>query len=438
MPDDSRAQADLAGREIASKTPVPAPIPGTTDSPQEITEIARKLAAHGGGAASLDLAFDLVLHEIVQQARAVSGATGAAIALSRDGKMVCRATSGENAPDLGVSVEAGSRLTGICLTTGVIQHSRDTESDARVESETCRRLGVRSMLLIPLVDGDGTFGVLQLFSSLPNAFGDQEIATLLRLADRVSENRTLTLQSPKPAAGPDDVQGFLPEQLQSKKSTDGERAPQNPVPSESAVGRSSEIWTGGLFLLVIITAIALGIVVGWSNGRKATPTPRVVPQSNAVSAERDQVPTNTSVPDAASASPGRVDPSSNVHNQAKSVVVPVGSLVVTENGKVIYRSPEDSGNPSLKPFVGQPDARELMHRVEPDYPPKARAQHIEGMVILELEIAGDGSIANTAVVSGNPLLASAAVQAVRQWHYRPDPGGASRTRVTLQFTLPVN
>jgi len=293
------------------------------------------------------------------------------------------------------------------------------------------------MLLIPLVDGDGTFGVLQLFSSLPNALGDQEIATLLRLADRVSENRTLMLHSPRPAAGPDDVQVFLPEQLKSKKSTDREREPQNPVQSESAVGRSSEIWTGGLFLLVIITAISLGIVVGWSNGRKAAPTPRVVPQSNAVSAERP-VPTNTSVPDAASASPARVDPSSNVHNEAKSVVVPVGSLVVSENGKVIYRSPEDSGKPSLKPFVGQPDARELMHRVEPDYPPKARAQHIEGMVILELEIGGDGSIANTAVVSGNPLLASAAVQAVRQWHYRPDPGGASRTRVTLQFTLPVN
>ena len=168
MPDNTRVQADLAGSKTPSKSTDSAASSLATDSLQEITEIARKLAAHGGGSPSLDLAFDLVLHEIAEQARVASGATGAAIALTRDGKMVCRATTGDNAPDLGVSVEAASGLTGICLRTGNVQQCVDTDSYPGVDAETCRRLGVRSMLLIPLVDADQAFGVMELFSSSPS------------------------------------------------------------------------------------------------------------------------------------------------------------------------------------------------------------------------------------------------------------------------------
>jgi len=227
--------------------------------------------------------------------------------------------------------------------------------------------------------------------------------------------------------------------VESKGSTDREGAAQDDLfQSGSGSGRSGEIWTAILFLLVIITAISLGIVVGWSNGRKATARPRIFPQSNPASWERNQIPTNTSAQDAASASTDRVEPSSNVHREAKSLAVPAGGLVVTENGKVIYRSADAPSKQSLKQLSSTPGGRQLIHRVEPVYPSKARAERIEGMVVLELEIAEDGSIANAAVISGDPLLASAAVQAVKQWQYQPGPGGvASRTRVRLQFTLPV-
>jgi TonB family protein len=437
MPDNIRVQANPQGE--ASRNVGSAAGALTTDSLQDITEIARKLAAHGGGATSLDLAFDLVLHGIVEQARAVSGATGSAIALNRDGKMVCRATTGENAPDLGVSVGAASGLTGICLKTGAIQHCQDTESDSRVEPETCRRLGVRSMLLIPLVDTDGTFGVLQLFSSSPNAFAGQEMTRLLRLADRVAENRRAMLPSAKPALNPDSMQVLLPDQLKPKRTTDGERRLENDVfPPQAVVAKGNELWTAVLFLLVIVAAISLGIAVGWRNGRKAVTTPGALPQSSALSGERTQVPIKPAAQDAATDSTPRVDPFSNIHGEGKSVAVPVGGLVVTENGKVIYRSSDDSSKQSLKQSVLEPGARELIHQVEPDYPPAARAQHVEGLVILDVEIAKDGSVANAVVVSGDPLLTSAALQAVKQWQYQPDPAGPSRTRVTLQFTLPVN
>jgi hypothetical protein len=76
----------------------------------DVATIAKTLAAHGGGAASFDLALDLILNEVVEQARLATGATGAAVALARDGEMVCRATTGADAPDLGF----GSRRDQAC------------------------------------------------------------------------------------------------------------------------------------------------------------------------------------------------------------------------------------------------------------------------------------------------------------------------------------
>ena len=154
--------------------------------PRDVAEVARALAAHGGGEASFELALDLVLHEVVEQARLATGATGAAIALARAGEMVCRATSGPDAPDLGVRLETTSGLSGACLQTGSIQLCGDTETDPRVDAEACRRLGVRSILVLPLGDGRQPFGILEVFSSLLDAFGDHDVSSLRNLARRVA------------------------------------------------------------------------------------------------------------------------------------------------------------------------------------------------------------------------------------------------------------
>ena len=79
----------------------------TLPSDSQVRGLTSALAASGGGASSQDLALDLVLNQIVEQACLATGATGAAIALTRDGEMVCRATTGRNAPDLGVRLDNG-------------------------------------------------------------------------------------------------------------------------------------------------------------------------------------------------------------------------------------------------------------------------------------------------------------------------------------------
>ena len=78
-----------------------------------------------------------------------------------------------------------------------------------------------------------------------------------------------------------------------------------------------------------------------------------------------------------------------------------------------------------KPILGKPvpvseaSLAELAHRVEPVYPRIAILTHQEGRVQLHAIIAKDGSIRSLEVMSGHPLLAEAAMDAVRQWRYHP-------------------
>jgi len=64
-------------------------------------------------------------------------------------------------------------------------------------------------------------------------------------------------------------------------------------------------------------------------------------------------------------------------------------------------------------------AAQLINQRRPSYPPAARAAGVTGSVELHFTIAPDGRVQNIRVVKGNDLLANAAVEAVKQWRYRP-------------------
>ena len=102
-----------------------------------------------------ELALDLVLQELVMRAVDATGANSAALALARGGdEMICRAATGLHAPDLGVPLNTHDGLSGACLRTRQPQFCVDTESDPRVDSAIARRLGIRSMLIVPVLDQD--------------------------------------------------------------------------------------------------------------------------------------------------------------------------------------------------------------------------------------------------------------------------------------------
>src|SRR5579862_7451696 len=168
------------------------PVSGTDDNELEdgvaLRDLATALSVHGGGALSADLALDLVLNEIVEHARLATGATAAAIALARGDEIVCRATTGDNAPDLGVRLEAQSGLSGACVQSRLWQRCDDTETDTRVDAEVCRSLGVRSILVFPVLKDNTLLGVFEIFSPRPNAFSDREIQTLEALSRSIVNN----------------------------------------------------------------------------------------------------------------------------------------------------------------------------------------------------------------------------------------------------------
>jgi TonB family protein len=153
-------------------------------SDADVRGLANALAASGGGASSEDLVLDLVLNQIVEQACLATGATGAAIALTRNGEMVCRATHGKTAPDLGVRLD-NAGFSAECLRVGMLQRCDDTETDPRVDGVACRELGVRSILVVPLWYWGEFMGIFEIFSPRPNAFGERDEQTLQALAYRI-------------------------------------------------------------------------------------------------------------------------------------------------------------------------------------------------------------------------------------------------------------
>jgi protein TonB len=61
----------------------------------------------------------------------------------------------------------------------------------------------------------------------------------------------------------------------------------------------------------------------------------------------------------------------------------------------------------------------LLHKVEPTYPVIARTAKVQGTVVLNAVIDKEGDIRDIRLITGHPLLVTAAIEAVRQWHYRP-------------------
>jgi protein TonB len=83
----------------------------------------------------------------------------------------------------------------------------------------------------------------------------------------------------------------------------------------------------------------------------------------------------------------------------------------------------------------------LVDQVKPVYPPLARQARVQGAVVLQAVIGKNGSIENLRVISGHPMLVPAAIQAVRQWRYRPYTLNGEpvevQTEITVNFVLGV-
>jgi putative methionine-R-sulfoxide reductase with GAF domain len=156
---------------IASSAPISAPP----------VEIAQPLVSIQS--AKLDIALDIAVRAAAQS----TGAAGAAIALMDGGELVCRAQLGDIAPRLGVRLNVNTGITGACVRTGQMLNCYDTQADRRVDSEVCRALGIRSILVIPILANGAVVGVLEAMSVNAGTFGPLQVQWLKKVAAFVYE-----------------------------------------------------------------------------------------------------------------------------------------------------------------------------------------------------------------------------------------------------------
>ena len=140
------------------------------------------------GLLSADIALDLALKDIAEQARLATEAGAAAISLGRTQRgeeMLCRASTGKTTLELRVLLDARAGLSSVCAQTREAQCCSDTEVDSRINAVACRRLGIRSFLISPLLNQGELVGLFAIFSPRPKAFGDREIQVLQALSRQV-------------------------------------------------------------------------------------------------------------------------------------------------------------------------------------------------------------------------------------------------------------
>ena len=127
-----------------------------------------------------------VMSRVVERTLPLVRADGAAIELAEDGDMVYRAAAGVASAHLGLRLKRESSLSGLCVTTGQILRCDDAESDPRADREACRKVGIRSMIVLPLRHKDSTVGVLKAMAADVAHFSERDTRLLELLCGLVA------------------------------------------------------------------------------------------------------------------------------------------------------------------------------------------------------------------------------------------------------------
>ena len=149
------------------------------------TDQSSKVGDKSNGSRALEeTELDSALQLLVERAQYITGATGTALALPQGEEMVCRASAGSSAPAVGARLQVRSGLTGESISRRQLLRCDNSETDPRVNLETCRALGIASIVVLPLLRRSGEVrGLFELFSDHPYAFEERDLIALERMAD---------------------------------------------------------------------------------------------------------------------------------------------------------------------------------------------------------------------------------------------------------------
>ena len=449
---------------------------------------------------------ETILGAIAVAAHSLTGATGAAVAMPKDGAVVCVGRSGETAPELGARLNVDSGISGECLRTGVIMRCDDASRDFHVNAEVCRELGLQSIAAVPLRGQHGRVGVLEAFSTRSYAFTEDQMAVLERLAGlaEAAWARGAVTEVPsevQPAVRSDeksattevaDIVEAPPEQPRPVAAT----IPLAKVREMFARARDAEPITSRKWRYAIVAAVALLVVAllsvyGWKawyrssiasntnqppagapaetenaaagEGPASTPaivrpSPRTSSRSFSRSSPRSSSrPGESPTPSVAkggekitdagarrqsrSAEGGSANGGTQSNSASNSEEIPLIAATNADSadlGKVLTTA-------AALPTLGVPISRGvaggvLTYKVQPVYPPEARRMHVQGNVVIDATVTAQGQVDEVKLVSGDAMLAAAALDAVRRWRYTPYSLNGKpipkQTRITISFIAP--
>src|SRR5580692_11272310 len=157
--------------------------------------VSPRFPGEDGGHSMAEIAqrdLDAALQLLADRAQYITGAGGAAIALrlGERNEMLCRASSGAKAPQLGALLSTESGLSGESVRTRMPLRCDNAEHDPRVNRESCRELGIASVMIVPIMGEDRrgqgqVLGVFELFSGQADAFAERDLSALQRLGEMV-------------------------------------------------------------------------------------------------------------------------------------------------------------------------------------------------------------------------------------------------------------
>jgi TonB family protein len=411
----------------------------------DIGGLAASFSAVGGldlsGEACAALALEIVFSQIVERARQITDATSACIVFKKGAEVIRCASNDQEVRDLPHWLDIGTGLAAECLTRGQVQRCDDAQTDQRSAAQVYYPLGIQSLLLLPLSHKAEVVGVLGVCASRSAAFTDAAVPALQALCERALESVRSAEASCVPGLSE------TPQAAHVQLPTSLETSPVDaPVPDDA--GKHKRKFNGRYGLIfgfsgaAVVGTVAVSILVGLHLGRQR--------------AMKDFERTARST--APVAIPAPIEPDAQIAlsppktNRTPVADIPVGSLVIYENGKEVLRQlpPARANRQGSSGTVTPASAIDslpienrssgFLYRVEPEYPPQALRDGIQGSVVLDLYIDKDGSVQLARVVSGPTLLADAAAAAVKQWRFQPhfvDGRQVSmQTRVTVRFSLP--
>ena len=188
--DNNQAGLEPAPPNLVSAHLAPANMPPKAQAAPLGPSVREALRFPGedGGKSLSEMAqrdLDATLQLLAERAQYITGASGAAIALRQGENMVCCASAGPSAPEMGAHLQIDSGLSAESVRTRKILICEDAENDPRVNRDSCRAFGIASVVVMPLVREEEVYGVFELLSGRPRAFEERDYVALNRLAEMI-------------------------------------------------------------------------------------------------------------------------------------------------------------------------------------------------------------------------------------------------------------